>query len=117
MPALLAEYTAKYPNVKIEIITALSDELARSVEDGMIDICFARYNAEDSYLQRHLVSEDQFCAVYNHPFDMAELPNIPYIDTITIILRLILYSGGGMITIRQSLDLDSEYIQETAVFL
>ena len=80
MPALLAEYTAKYPNVKIEIITALSDELARSVEDGMIDICFARYNAEDSYLQRHLVSEDQFCAVYNHPFDMAELPNIPYIE-------------------------------------
>lgn len=117
MPALLAEYTAKYPNVKIEIITALSDELARSVEDGMIDICFARYNAEDSYLQRHLVSEDQFAQYITTRLTWRNYPIYLILNTIPIILRLILYSGGGMITIRQSLDLDSEYIQETAVFL
>lgn len=80
MPALLAQYTRRYPKAHIDIVTALSDELARSVESGILDLCFARYSAEDSYLQRMLISEDQLCAVYNRHFALEELAHIPYIQ-------------------------------------
>ncbi|MGE4276690.1 MAG: LysR family transcriptional regulator [Lawsonibacter sp.] len=80
LPALLARYAKQYPSVEADIITTLSDELVRSVEDDALDLCFARYNAEDSYLERVLVSEDQIYAVYNRPFTLDELPDLPFIE-------------------------------------
>ncbi len=80
LPVLLARYTQLFPSVEVDIITTLSDELVRRVEDNVLDLCFSRYNAEDSYLERMLVSEDQIYAVCNHPFALEELPEMSCID-------------------------------------
>lgn len=80
LPTLLEEYTVQYPNVHIDIRTALSDDLVEGVQDGKLDICFARYTIEDESLCRDLISVDQSYAVYNRPFCLEDLPNIPYIE-------------------------------------
>lgn len=80
LPALLVRYTERFPAVEVDITTTLSDELVRRVEEDALDLCFARYDAEDSYLEHILVSEDQIYAVCSHPFQLEDMPNMPYID-------------------------------------
>ncbi|MBR1567178.1 MAG: LysR family transcriptional regulator [Oscillospiraceae bacterium] len=80
LPALMAEYVKTRPNVEFDVITGLSDELTRRVEDDTLDLTFARYNAFDTYLERIKVSEDQVFAVYNRPFTVEELPELPFIE-------------------------------------
>lgn len=80
LPALMAEYVKTRPGVEFDVITGLSDELTRRVEDDTLDLTFARYNAFDTHLERVKVSEDQVYAVYNRPFTIEELPNLPFIE-------------------------------------
>lgn len=80
LPAMLARYADQFPTVEVDITSTLSDELVRRVEEDALDLCFARYDAEDSYLERILVSDDQFYAVCSHQFQLEDMPNIPYID-------------------------------------
>ena len=80
LPAILKQYTAKYPNIDIEIFTMPSQELIKCVESGNIDVCFARYNAEDSVLDRRILSEDQAYVVCNHPFTLDDLVDMPCIE-------------------------------------
>ena len=80
LPALMAEYVKTHPGVEFDVITGLSDELTRRVEDDTLDLTFARYNAFDTHLERIKVSEDQVYAVYNRPFTIEELPNLPFIE-------------------------------------
>lgn len=80
LPVLLAEYTREHPAVEMDVITALSDELICRVEDDSLDVTFARFNANNSHLERTKVSEDQVYAVYSRPFELEELPKIPYIE-------------------------------------
>lgn len=80
LPTILAEYTAQYPEVDVDIITMQSHELIPCVEDGTLDLCFARYSAEDSLLERHLYSNDQAAVIYNRPFTLEELPELPYVE-------------------------------------
>lgn len=80
MPSLLERYVKLYPNVDLQITTALSDELIRKIQDGTLDVCFARYAVEDSSLVKREFSEDQIYAVYSQPFCVEDLPNIPYIE-------------------------------------
>lgn len=80
LPNLLAEYVKHYPGVEINVITGLSDELTRRVEDETLDLTFARYSPYDTHLQRIKISEDRVYAVYNRPFTLDELPELPFID-------------------------------------
>ncbi|MBO5495944.1 MAG: LysR family transcriptional regulator [Oscillospiraceae bacterium] len=80
LPVLMAEYVKTHPGVEFDVITGLSDELTRRVEDDSLDLTFARYNAFDTHLERIKVSEDQVYAVYNRPFTIEELPNLPFIE-------------------------------------
>lgn len=80
LPSILKNFTSLYPNVDIDIFTMASQDLIKCVEDGNIDVCFARYNAEDSSLERKLFSEDQACVVYSRPFTLNELADLPYIE-------------------------------------
>ncbi|MCQ2557682.1 MAG: LysR family transcriptional regulator [Oscillospiraceae bacterium] len=80
LPSILDGFTKLYPDVELRIVTLPSQELIRCTEDGTIDVCFARYNAEDSVLERQLFSEDQALVVYNRPFRLSELPSLPYVD-------------------------------------
>lgn len=82
LPDILEQFVQKNPNVDVEIVTMSSPELIRGVEDGNVDVCLARYYAEDSALERQLFSEDQACAVCNHPFQTEDLANMPFIDFI-----------------------------------
>jgi len=80
LPEILEQYTKLMPHVEVEIHTMHSQELVMAVEDGMIDLCFARYNAEESSLQRMLFSEDQAYLVNKTPIEEKDLSTAPYID-------------------------------------
>lgn len=80
IPELLERYVRLYPEVDIKITTELSDELNRKVQDGTVDVCFARYVADDPSLVKRKFGEDQIYAVYSQPFEVEDLPGIPYID-------------------------------------
>lgn len=80
MPALLEEYVALYPDVDIRITTTLSDELIRQVQDGSLDVCFARNTLDNPQLVKRQVSVDQIYAVYHQPFQIEDLPHLPYIE-------------------------------------
>lgn len=80
LPTLLEGYAALHLNIHVSITTALSDELVRQVQDGTLDVCFARYTVEDEAMATRMVSRDQIYAVYSKPFTVEELPKIPYIE-------------------------------------
>lgn len=80
LPEILARFTEKYPNVNIDIVTMASHDLINCVENGTIDICFARYSAENSSLRRFLFSDDRACIICGRPFQIEELENMPYVD-------------------------------------
>lgn len=80
LPSLLDRFIKENPNVDIDIITLPSQELVKCVEDGTIDVCLARYNAEDSPLERRLFSEDQACVVCDRPFSLEDISSMPCID-------------------------------------
>lgn len=80
LPTILETYTMQHPNIHIDIHTALSDDLVKGVQEGKLDVCFARYTIDDDVLCKELISEDQSYAVCSHPFTLEDLPNIPYID-------------------------------------
>lgn len=80
LPNILANYTEKYPGVKINIVTMASHDLINYAEDGTIDLCFARYSAENSSLKRLLFSDDRACVICGRPFSLDELADMPYVD-------------------------------------
>jgi len=80
LPMMLEHYTKEHPDIEVDIVTALSDELARRVEEDIIDVCFARYDVGISHLERQQVCEDRVYAVYNKPFELKDLPELPYIE-------------------------------------
>lgn len=80
LPALLAHYQKQYPDIEVNIMSAFSDELIPRVEDGTLDLCFARITPGASTLERLLICEDQTQAVYTSPFSLDELPKLPFID-------------------------------------
>lgn len=80
LPALLEQYVELYPDVDIRITTTLSDELIRQVQDGSLDVCFARCTLDTPLLVKRQVSEDQIYAVYHKPFQLEDLPKLPYIE-------------------------------------
>lgn len=80
LPSLLKKFTARYPDVMVHIMTALSDKLVHQVQDGHLDLCFSRYTFEDNSLNKYLISVDQIYAVYNQPFTLKDLPHLPYIE-------------------------------------
>lgn len=79
-PKILASYMKKYPKVNVDIVTMASNDLITCVEDGAIDVCFARYSAENSSLQRILFSEDRACIISSERFEKSDLQGMPYID-------------------------------------
>lgn len=80
LPALLERYVELYPDVDIRITTTLSNELIRQVQEGSLDICFARKTQDSPQLIKRKVSVDQIYAVYHQPFRIEDLPNLPYIE-------------------------------------
>ncbi len=80
LPALLEQYVKLYPDVDIRITTTLSDDLLRQVQDGSLDVCFARMAQDSPLLVKRQVSVDQIYAVYYRPFEIEDLPNLPYIE-------------------------------------
>ena len=80
LPELLHMYSEIYPSIEADVVSSISDDLIKEVEDGNLDVCFAHFNAEDSYLERIPVGEDQMYAVYSKPFELTDLPKLPYIE-------------------------------------
>ena len=81
VPKLLSQYVVQHPNVRINITTALSEDLVKDVQDGMLDLCFARYTIDQtSNLETYFISNEQSYAVYSEPFTLKDLPHLPYIE-------------------------------------
>lgn len=80
LPELLAVYNSRYPNVIVNITTALSDRLVQELREGSMDLCFARFDVDDRSFRREEVSEDQIYAVYHEAFTLQEMESLPYIE-------------------------------------
>lgn len=79
LPAVIRDYSTQYPNVKINITTALSDHVIQLAENRSVQIGFARC-AVPSSLEKVLLSEDQIYIVSHNPIDLKELPTLPQIE-------------------------------------
>lgn len=80
LPDLLRSFSAGHPDVRFRILTFPSQDLIKCVENGRAELCFARYYAEDSLLERTLFAENRLFAVCAHSFSLSDLPQLPYID-------------------------------------
>lgn len=80
LPALLDEYAKRFPCEEVDITTGLSTDLVKLVEDDVLDMCLARYESEDTPLERVLVCCDPMRVIYSRPFQIEELPELPYIE-------------------------------------
>lgn len=80
LPEVMERYSGSYPEVRTDIHTMQSSDLVRFVEDGVLDVCFSRYMPEETPLESRLFSEDQACVICSHPFELAELAAMPYIN-------------------------------------
>jgi len=81
-PKIIRQYSDNNPNVRIEMTTLPSQELIVAVEKGDVDVCIARDYSKTSPLKKVFFSDDQVYAVYNRPFSIEDLPNLPYIDNL-----------------------------------
>ena len=81
LPALIDSYSQQYPEVKIMITTALSNQVVRLVEDRSVQIGFAR-GTVSADLEKIELSEDQIYIVSRSPLDLERLPELPQIDYI-----------------------------------
>ena len=79
LPALIQDYSRQYPDVKIMITTALSNQVIHLAEDRSIQIGFAR-GTVPSALEKVQLSEDQIYLVSHTPSDLEHLPDLPQID-------------------------------------
>ncbi len=79
LPALIQDYSRQYPDVKIMITTALSNQVIHLAEDRSIQIGFAR-GTVPSALEKVQLSEDQIYLVSHTPIDLEHLPDLPQID-------------------------------------
>ncbi len=80
LPALLEEFTRRFPCEEVDVTTGLSTDLVKMVEDDVLDVCLARYESEDTLLERVLICCDPMRVVYSRPFRIEELPELPYIE-------------------------------------
>lgn len=80
LPALLDEYSKRFQCEEVDITIGMSTNLVRMVEEDVLDLCLARYESEDTPLERVLLCSDPMRAVFSRPFLMEELPELPYIE-------------------------------------
>lgn len=79
IPSLIKKFSTLYPQVKLELITDLSSQLLKSLENHDLHVCFARGNNNTS-LEKHLLSEDQITLISYQPVTLDNLPELPQID-------------------------------------
>ena len=80
LPVLLEKYSLIHPGVKVDVVTGLSDELCRMVEDGTLQVAAARQSVYDSHLARFRISEDPVVVAAGRSFELEELPSMPNIE-------------------------------------
>lgn len=80
LPALLDMYSTRFQCEEVDITTGMSTDLVRLVEDDVLDLCLARYESEDTLLERTLFCCDPVRVVFSRPFQIEELPELPYIE-------------------------------------
>lgn len=82
LPPLIAQYARLYPDVRLEITTALSSQIPKLVDDRSVQVGFMRSNhgSIPSGLTRIMLSEDQIYIVSSQPIQLEQLPDLPQID-------------------------------------
>ena len=80
LPRLLREFAQVCPKVDVDVVTSSSSELFRHVQSGLLDLCFTRYLEPDDSLEVRPITTEACYAVYSRPFEMEELPRLPYIE-------------------------------------
>ena len=79
LPSLIEKFSIKYPDIKLDVNTALSSEINKMAENREINIGFVRGNVTGD-IEKLLVSEDQIYIVNNSPIELDNLPNLFQID-------------------------------------
>jgi DNA-binding transcriptional LysR family regulator len=70
LPPLLTQFRQKYPSIDIQLGIGNSEQVARSVLNGLVDIGFVEGGIEDSSIDIKKIAEDKIVAVVapNHPW-------------------------------------------------
>ena len=79
IPTLMAEFSARYPAVQIDLHANLSHRLLQDLERGDLDLCFVRGD-HDSYLTKKLLSKDQIYLFSKTPVRLEDLPDLPQVS-------------------------------------
>lgn len=80
LPGLLKGFSERYPRIDVDVVTASSVELFRHVQSGLLDLCFTRHLEPDESLERRLITTEECYAVCARPFEIQDLPRLPYIE-------------------------------------
>lgn len=80
MPAFIARFAARYPDVNLDMMIEHSGEILRLLESRELDVGFARGEVKSAALEKRLISEDQVCIVAAAPFTLEQLRTMPRID-------------------------------------
>lgn len=79
LPALLRTYLEKYPKVRIQVKTGLSNQVNKMFNSGECMIAFTR-GEHSSMGQSIQLYKEPYCLVYHKPVEISELLQIPLIQ-------------------------------------
>ncbi len=79
MPCLLERFQALYPAVKFRVTTDWSKNIFSLVYNQKIQVGFSSVDY-GGCKQKELLYEEPVCIAYYKPFELADLPHMPYID-------------------------------------
>ena len=80
IPELLKQFSNHYSDIKLEIVTDLSHELLKQVENRQLNASFYRGDASNAAVDKILISTDQVYAISRTPFKIEDLPSMKQID-------------------------------------
>ncbi|RGZ01205.1 LysR family transcriptional regulator [Clostridium sp. AM58-1XD] len=78
LPALLQKYKKSYTDSSFQVITMLSSEIGKKIEEGKLDVGFVKGEVPVS-CKKYYIGEEQLYIVYSREFEAEDLPDLPMI--------------------------------------
>ena len=79
LPRLLQEFSKIHPAIRFEVETNLSALCVKALNTHLVPIAFFRGDYNGNF-EKKLLSSQEAYAVYYQPFEINDLPNMPYIS-------------------------------------
>lgn len=79
LPGLLQEFSMTYPAIHFEVETDLSAACVRALNTRQVPVAFFRGDHSGNFKKELLATQEAY-AVYNQPFEIEDLPDMPCIS-------------------------------------